>query len=304
MGQKSLVQDVVDFAKWHVWTRVRPSSRARLAYELFADDHDATTEGAYINLGYWKPGCSSLEEANQELANQLGQAAGIREGDVCLDVGFGLGAQDFFWLETRRPAKIIGVDLTPSHVKIASERAARENKQDRLEFHEGSATDLQFPANTFDRVTSLESALHYEPRTDFFKGAFKVLKPGGALAIGDIIPIDLRAGSGGAPELPPQRQGSLSGGIPVENWVPRATYAKQLEAAGFIDVEVKSVRDHVMEPWLDYWQRKLQGPEFKQSVSRLFYTQVKRSITSDSGMKGELPVLDFVIASARKPHAS
>lgn len=93
-----------------------------------------------------------------------------------LDVGFGYGDQDFKWLRERQVAKVYGLNITPHHVEAAQRRAQEEGLADRTDFRLGSATELPFEDNTFDRVVALESAFHFYPRSAFFAEALRVLR--------------------------------------------------------------------------------------------------------------------------------
>lgn len=297
--QPPLWREAVTLARVARMLMTPPSRRVRRLYEVYDYNNLMTDHSAYINMGYWNSGCETLDEASEALVDLLAESADFRAGDDILDVGFGYGDQDFRWLKTREFASITGINVTPSHVRRANEKAQREGAQDKLRFQEGSATDIRFGAGSFDKVVALESAFHFVDRTDFFDQAHRVLRPGGLLATIDMVPLELPSSRGGG--LPEQRKGSFSGAIPVQNWYARDAYAQKLKEAGFDNVRVESIRDDVYEPWQRYMTKKIADPAFKSRVSRLYYKQVSTGLKDETGLKQEMDTMDYVVAIAEKP---
>jgi erythromycin 3''-O-methyltransferase len=237
----------------------------------------------YLNFGYWSEGCAGPDEACRAMADLLADAAGITEGDRVLDVGFGYADQDIHWLTTRRPALIAGLNVTPAQVEVARRRGSEAGLQDRLDLRVGSATQMPFEAETFDRVVALESAFHFDTRADFFREAARVLRPGGTLATADII---LQSGER---ESRLRELGSAGGLIPPANWYDAHEYAGHLEDAGFVDAHVRLITDRVYEPATAYVRQQKQKSGAGNSATE--------SLGSDSrGMTNT----EYVIASARK----
>jgi cytochrome P450/ubiquinone/menaquinone biosynthesis C-methylase UbiE len=238
----------------------------------------------YLNYGYWGPGCENLDDACDLMSDQLAEAAGMREGDRVLDVGFGYGDQDMYWMETRNPASIAGLNITPVHVEVATERARERGMADRLDLRVGSATDMPFEANSFDRVVALESAFHFDTRRDFFREAFRVLQPGGVLATADVI---LR---GGRREERVRELSAWDGHVPPDNWCDRETYAERLREAGFVDVQIRDISDYVYEPLTEF-HRKLLRESSEPYMSEESLNEGRKYTAHQ----------EYVIASARKP---
>jgi len=250
-------------------------------------------ERRYVNLGYWRGKPATLDEASEALAALVGEASGLGPGDVVLDAGCGFGDQDVFWSRRFGPRRIVGINIAAGQVAQARRRIARLGLAGRVEIRLASATDIPFAAGCFDKVVALESALHFEPRADFFAEAWRVLRRGGRLVTTDILP------------LPPadwlsQALGSLVWGIPWANLYSRRVYAALLLAAGFEDVVVTSIRDHVFAPFHRHMVRRLREPGVLSRLDPLFAAYWLAS-TATGGV--EFQSWDYVLASARKPKA-
>ncbi|NGO72789.1 SAM-dependent methyltransferase, partial [Streptomyces boncukensis] len=172
-----------------------PDDRVRSFYELLDRLHSKEFYGdlmglrtRYVNYGYWAPDCADHDEACEALADELAETAGITAGDHVLDVGFGYAEQDFHWMRTRKPERIVGINVTPAQVRVAQQRARELDLGERLDLREGSATSLPFESASFDRVVALESSVHFDTRQTFLAEAFRVLRPGGVLATTDPVP--------------------------------------------------------------------------------------------------------------------
>lgn len=263
-------------------------------YTLLATENTLAEKSLYLNLGYWN-GAKTYDEACAAMARLLGDAAQLGQGQDVLDVGFGFADQDFFWLEAFSPRRIIGLNVTWLQVEVAQRRLISRNLNNRIILHQGSATAMPLQSKQFDRVIALETAFHFFLREDFFREAYRVLRPGGRLAISDIVPLARPEDSTLADRIAEYLERSLWQ-MPKGNLYPSDVYIQKLAAAGFQNIAVRSIREWVYGPFVQYARRRLMEPDIvtrmNPIIRSMWAMSFKRGIGNNS--------LDYLIVTADK----
>ena len=239
----------------------------------------------------------TIDEASEQLALLAANKAKMVKGDTVLDCGFGFGDQDILWTTKLNPDKIIGLNITKSQIKRAREQVAEAGLEDRIDLREGSATEMPIEDESVDLVVSLESAFHYHSREDFFKEAFRVLRPGGRLVTADILPTQ-------EPDDIFKKIEhwfswnliAVKFNIPDENYYLIPTYEEKLTKAGFEGLDVSSIRDDVYIPLHDYFSGNDTFLGKQHPLARIF-AQSTFNRSADSVYSG----LDYILAYAEKP---
>src|SRR5207249_10462544 len=156
--------------------------------------------------------------------------AAMRPGEVVVDLGSGAGFDCFLAAgQVGTRGRVIGIDMTHEMLKKARKNAAKISVAN-VEFRLGELEHLPVADNSADAILS-NCVINLVPdKAQVFREAFRVLKPGGRLAISDVVNT--------AP-LSPELQtdiallcGCIAGAAPVE-WIE-----SWLAQAGFIDVRV------------------------------------------------------------------
>jgi SAM-dependent methyltransferase len=108
----------------------------------------------------------------------------LKPGMKVLDVACGTGNQSI--PAARTGAQVIGLDIAPNLLEQARQRAEQENL--KIEFIEGDAEKLPYPAAQFDVVLSMFGAM-FAPRPEVAASELKrVCRPGGLIAMGNWTP--------------------------------------------------------------------------------------------------------------------
>jgi len=160
--------------------------------------------------------------------------ADLLPGEVVLDLGSGGGIDVL--LSARRvgpDGMAYGLDMTPEMLELARKNQA-ESGLANVEFLQGTIEDIPLPDDSVDVVIS-NCVVNLSPDKDaVVREVFRVLKPGGRLAIADIV---LRRGlSEPTRALIGLWTGCVAGALVVED------YEAKLRAAGFEDVSIEPTR--------------------------------------------------------------
>ena len=190
-------------------------------------DLAAVPEGADLGLGCGNP-----------------QAiAGLRPGERVLDLGSGAGFDAFLAARQVGPTgRVIGVDMTPEMIDRAKTNAAKTGL-DYVDFRLGEIEQLPVEDASVDVIMS-NCVINLAPdKPTVFREAFRVLAPGGRLAISDVVAIgDIPAAIAADPAA---YTGCVAGAAPV------AELERMIAAAGFEDVRiaVQTQSRTIIEEW-------------------------------------------------------
>ncbi|MGZ3458120.1 MAG: class I SAM-dependent methyltransferase [Archangium sp.] len=209
-------------------------------------------EPFWVNLGYWRDvervnedNCEKVGElyaaAQSQMAHRLATTARLGEGDVVLDCGFGYGDQDILWAEKYRPARIVGLNITPNQVRVGRERVRLTGLEKVVQLDVGSATEIPFGAGEFSVVFALESAMHFRTRSAFLREALRVLRPGGRLVMADMAQKTDREASASLRQRLKYRYWRGRIAIPETNVWTVSRFRSELEQAGFRSARVESI---------------------------------------------------------------
>lgn len=196
---------------------------------------ETNPRGTAERLGYQASELEAIpEEANLGLGcgNPTALAA-LRPGETVLDLGSGAGIDSLIAARKVGPeGRVIGVDMTPEMLERARANAVKMGISRTVEFREGIIEALPVVDSSVDVVIS-NCVINLSPdKPKVFREMFRVLKPGGRVAVSDIclrepLPADIAS-------MAEAYIGCISGAL------LESDYEEAVRAAGFSNVTTNS----------------------------------------------------------------
>jgi ubiquinone/menaquinone biosynthesis C-methylase UbiE len=117
---------------------------------------------------------------------ELARAAGIDSTKQVLDVGSGVGGSSRC-LAREFSCRVTGIDLTDEYCRVATMLSERIGLSALVSYRQGDALNLPFANDEFDVVWTEHTAMNIPNKARLYREMYRVLRPGGTLAIYDIL---------------------------------------------------------------------------------------------------------------------
>src|SRR6202162_4368197 len=165
--------------------------------------------------------------------------AELRAGETVLDLGSGGGIDVLLSARRAGPTgKAYGLDMTDEMLALANENK-RKAGVDNVEFLKGEIEHIPLPENSVDVIIS-NCVINLSADKDrVIREAFRVLKPGGRLAVSDVVTRG---------EMPPEiRKNVLLWVGCIAGALEENEYRNKLATAGFEQIDLEPTRIYRIE---------------------------------------------------------
>src|SRR4051794_21895452 len=202
-----------------------------VAFEPGNDFHFETGRALAARLGYpdaWLAAVPPDVLASFAGVGHFLDLAELKAGETVLDLGSGSGTDSFIAAElVGERGQVIGVEMTDAQLGKARHFAPDPS---RVRFVEGLIEEPPVPAGTVDAVIS-NGVFNLAPDKDkVFRGVARALRPGGRLALADIV---------SGRELKPATRANVAlWAACIAGSIPQDAYVAAIEAAGLQVVRV------------------------------------------------------------------
>lgn len=204
-----------------------------------------------LHYGLWYEDTKNPAEAISNTNRFVVDTLAIGSADTVLDAGCGVGGTSIYIAETTG-ARVEGITLSDVQVKIARRSASSSPVAGHLHFSKQDFTATNFGENTFSRVFGIESICYAHRKIDFLNEAYRVMTPGGKIAVVDLF---LTRRNLGAQEVKIYKK--TIGGWVLPNVSTTEDFRESLEQAGFQDITFHNLAENIKKSTEKLYYRNL-----------------------------------------------
>lgn len=132
----------------------------------------------------------------REATLEIIKLVNLKKTDLVLDVGCGLGGTARYIAEQYN-CMVVGIDLTKEYISVGKKLTQLVGLSDRVTFCHGSALEIPYEDETFDKVWTEHVQMNIADKNRFYSEITRVLKPGGLFLFHDVF-----RGTGDSPFYP------------------------------------------------------------------------------------------------------
>jgi len=202
-----------------------------------------------MHYGYWEKDTRRLRDALVLMNEKMASYADIQPGEEVLDAGCGVGGSSIFLAGTHG-CQVHGITLSGKQVDRCRENACKHGVDELVNFSRQNYLHTEFPDESFDVVWGLESICYAEDKADFLREAYRLLRPGGRLVVGDFFSTPMEPDSSEAALM-----AKWTATWAIGSYAETGVFVSKAGHEGFTGVMVNDITDRVVP-----------------SIRRLYYT--------------------------------
>lgn len=138
-----------------------------------------------LHFGYYDDKAHKHGDAVNRANEALAEWANIQPGARIVDAGCGLG-HSALWLSQRYNAIVTGITVVPKQIETI-QKNLRKQPVANVDFQLANYLHMPFENNSIDVIWAFESVCHAKHKIDFYKEAYRVLKPGGKIVMAEYL---------------------------------------------------------------------------------------------------------------------
>ena len=139
-----------------------------------------------MHYGYTNEQVKAFRPSLANMNKQLAAYAQIQAGEQVLDAGCGVGGSSLY-LANEWSCTVQGISLSEAQIQQAQKNAEDRGLKQLASFSTQDYTQTTFPDQSFDLIWALESIVHQLDRGPFLREAYRLLRPGGRIVLGEYI---------------------------------------------------------------------------------------------------------------------